>query len=87
MKKKAEKTTDIFRLLAQRWKNVASEEEKAKFAKKAAKAKKKYDQEIAEFRKEHPVEYKYVEKRKVKAKRDPNRPKRAPTSYNLYMKE
>merc|ERR1712146_760980 len=30
---------------------------------------------------------KYVEKRKVKVKRDPNKPKRAPTSYNLYMKE
>ena len=87
MKKKAEKATDIFRLLAQRWKNEASEEEKAKFVKKAAKAKKKYDVEIAEFRKKHPVEYKYVEKRKVKVKRDPNKPKRAPTSYNLYMKE
>ena len=33
------------------------------------------------------MEYKYVEKRKVKVKRDPNKPKRAPTSYNLYMKE
>jgi len=87
MKEKTNDSRGVFKLLAKHWNEDISDAEKAKFQKKARHAKEKYDKFMEEFRKSHPVEYKMVEEKVKKPKRDPNMPRRPMSSYNIYMKE